>query len=815
MSFSLTDKADDSSKKTVIVPSLVLEIDGYDNVLNINTLKKYTRVGDVGLYVDGNWVIGETLTTKKDSKNYISMDGTSTSISQQLQQDKGGATSVTSIQIALIDFNEQMTRLISPYYELTDIMGREAYVYLGFKDDAFPEDYIVLFVGIIDEVTASGNIVLNISNAEQRKRQDIFLNIETELTSSINNSVTTIPVLDTTNFLTPVTGILTTYCKIDDEIIQYTGKTATELTGCTRARFDTIADSHDNDGSVSSFYRLQGNPKDLALQLMLSGPNEYYKEGISISNFVRSSAGVDSANSLFFAGVDVVTKYGFSIGDYLTTTGATNPANNFSLRAISNITYSLDGSIVTVNGAALVLEIGTSAVVKIKSQYNVLPDGLSMGGHQIDIDEFVRIYNLFNASLPNYDFYIIDTIKGKEFIDKEILYPANLFTLPKKGKVSLGFVGPPLAVSDLKSLNAKNITHPKSIKSRRSIGKYFYNTVIYKYNYDAVETDKPLTGYVLVDEDSKGRIQVGTKAIKIESKGMRNDSGTNAILDINARRLLKKYKNAAEMFNVSGFYGDLFNSDVGDVVLFGDESMPLVDTMRGVRGLVPRLCEISDKKMDIKTGKVDLTIVDTSYLVDGRYGIFSPSSIIGSGSTTTAIVITDSYGTTPPSVEKTKWAKYIGMNLLVRNIDWSTTYNTKLIGFDPADDYKMIVAPALGSAPTAGMIVDIAQYPNNSNADENKIYKTVFVFSDPNVDVVSGVSDTEFTIGAGDVSKFLIGAQIMLHNEDWSIVSPEVRVDEINANNIICNISLGFTPTSDFDVELIGFKDGGSAYRYI
>lgn len=814
MAVTLTTLANDSKNKTVVTPSLVLAIDGYSEVFTINTLKKYTRVGDVGLYVDGSWTLDGGLTNKVDAKNYISMDGTSNAINQQLQQDKGGATSVTSIQISLTDVNQEITRLISPSVELTDILGRECFVYLGFKDNAFPEDYIVLFVGVVDEVTTGSNVVLNISNPEQKKRQEIFISVETELTAAIDNAVTTIPVLDTSNFVLPVTNILTTYVKIDDEIIRYTGKTSTTLTGCTRAQFDTIAEAHDDEGSVASFYRLQGTPTDLAQQLMLSGPDEYYKEDIVVSNFIRAANGVDTPNALVFCGVDVVTRYGLTVGDFITTTGATNGANNFSLREISSISVDIEGSIVVMSGAALALEINTPALCKFKSKYNVLPDGLGMGGHQVDGDEFDRVFTLFNSSLPDYDFYLTESMNGKEFIDKELLYPANLFTLPKKGKTSLGFVSPPLAIANLVTLDASNLTDPDKIKSTRSIGKYFYNTVVYKYNYDAVETDKPLTGYVLVDEDSKTQIPVGTKAVKIESKGLRNVADTDAILSINARRLLAKYKNAAEMFKVSGFYGDTFSVDVGDVVLFGDEDMPLIDSKFGVRGLRPRLCEVVDKRMDIKSGKVDLTIVDTSYLIDGRYGIFSPSSIIGTGSTTSEIVITDSYGTTSPDIEKNKWVPYIGMNILIRNIDWSTTYDSKIIGFDPSDPYTMLISP-IGMAPTAGMIIDIAQYPSSTDSYLNRVYKNVFVFSDTSVDVTAGVSDTEFTIGAGDVSKFLVGAQIMLHNEDWSVTSPEVRVAEINGSNIVVNTGLGFTPTSVFNVELIGFKDGGNSYRYL
>lgn len=812
MAFTLTDPASAAASATVLKPNIVLEIDGYDYYFGVGSIKRYIRVGDPGLLVDGSWVIGG----KRNIENglpYISMDGTSSSISQQLNIDKGGATSVTSMQISLLDVNEFVTRLISPGVELTDVLGRECVVYLGFQDNVFPEDYITIFNGMIDEISPSGNIILNIANAEQMKRQDVFTAIQVELDGAITNSQTTITVSDATNLHLPVSGKLLTYVKINDEIIRYTGISGNDLTGCTRAQFGTIAVSAADGDSVSSFYRLQGSATDLALWLMLSGPNQYYKTGVDVDSFTVDINGSSlTSNSMFFNGIDMITRYGLVVGDQITVTGSSS--NNFTLRTITSITVSDIGTEVTVSGAALTLETSSSGKCSFSSQYNILPDGCGMGSHQVDVAEYQRVNRLLSNSIPTYDFYITDTIKAKEFIDQEVLYPANLFTLPKKGKTSIGFVAPPLAVANLPVLDSDGLTNPSAIKSKRSINRYFYNSVIYKYNYDAIETDKPLTGYILADNDSRAQIPVGTKAITISSKGMRNDSATSLILSINARRLLAKYKYAAEMFNVSGFYGKLFNVDVGDIVLFGDESMPLVDSKNGVRGLKPRLCEVVDKRMDIKTGKCDLVIVDTNYLVDGRYGIFSPSSIIGSGSTTSKIIITDSFGTAFPEIERNKWVSYIGMNLHIHSADWSTSYSSRLLGFNPSNPYEMIIEP-IAAAPISGWIVDISNYSSSADDNIDRVYKSVFCFADPKVDVVSGVSTTEFVVGGGDVSKFRVGAQIMLHNASWSSVSPDVRVLEINTNNIVVDKSLGFTPSSSYDVELIGFNDSGSSYRYL
>ena len=501
MAISLTDRAEDATNKTVIKPSLVLEIDGYESIFGIGNIVKYRRVGDVGLYVDGSWVVGDSsLTTDNSNSSYISIDGTTQSISQQLQQDKGGATSVTSIQISLIDKDEAITRLISPGFELTELLGQKCWVWLGFQDTAFPEDYIILFSGIIDEITAAGNITLNIAHPEQKKRQEIFVNIETSLNGAITDSATTITLDSTANLILPYSTEVYTYVKIDDEIIRYTGISGNNITGCTRAQFGTIAVAHSDDASVSSFYRLTASAIQMALKLMLSGPDTYYVTGIGIDNFVRSASGTDTANSIFIAGIDVETKYGLTVGDFITTTGATQSANNNSLLTVASISFTNDGSVITTSGGSLVLELNSGATASFKSKYNVWPDGLGLGGDQVDVAEYERLEDLFTSSLPTYDFYVTDTIKAKEFIDREVLYPANIYTLPRKGKISCGVVSPPLSIALLPHINKTNVTNPESIRIKRSLGKYFYNTIIYKYDFDAVETSLSTAGYIKVEE---------------------------------------------------------------------------------------------------------------------------------------------------------------------------------------------------------------------------------------------------------------------------------------------------------------------------
>lgn len=70
-----------------------------------------------------------------------------------------------------------------------------------------------------------------------------------DLNGAHNNSVTTITI--NTTALLKSSG----FVKIDDEVIRYTGKTSTTLTGCERASLGTVAASHADNAPVFAYYR--------------------------------------------------------------------------------------------------------------------------------------------------------------------------------------------------------------------------------------------------------------------------------------------------------------------------------------------------------------------------------------------------------------------------------------------------------------------------------------------------------------------------------------------------------------------------------
>lgn len=71
-----------------------------------------------------------------------------------------------------------------------------------------------------------------------------------DLNGTHSSSTTTINI-NTTSLLKPFG-----FVKIDDEIIRYTGKTATTLTGCERGALGTAAAAHNDNAAVFAYYRV-------------------------------------------------------------------------------------------------------------------------------------------------------------------------------------------------------------------------------------------------------------------------------------------------------------------------------------------------------------------------------------------------------------------------------------------------------------------------------------------------------------------------------------------------------------------------------
>lgn len=794
---------------TVKSPQLILEVDGLPTFSSL-PVQKIPRYGDDDLVYGMPGLVYGGLVGDPSILPYIDMSKSTNQISQQLLTDKGGFSSTTNFEIALVDKNQAVSQMISPGFLVDDVLGKKAKIYLSLEGVAHPQDSILFFSGIVTDITTNAGLIkLNIASNEKLKTQELFTKVSTDTTASITNSQTTINVVTTNGLLLPAdSGTLKTYVRIDDEIIEYTGFTSTQLTGCVRGQLGTIAAAHNSGTNVESFYRLQGNLRDLSLKLMLGGYSGGYVSNIPIIAF--NTYGADSAaNSVFIANYNIDQTLGLTSGDTLTIAGSTS--NNGSYPVLS-FTNTDSGAFIVVDGT-LVTEpaLGT---ISLTSKYNVLPAGASLGmtPDQVDIAQFERLYNQFSSQFFEYDFYIKDGVQGNDFINQQILYPSGAYAIPRKAKTSVGLTIPPLAQNGTKTLNEEFVAGASKIAVKRSVSKNFYNAVVYKYDPLALE-ERYTRGKIRQSADSTNRIKIANKPLVIQADGVRTSGNFDFIFQTQARRFLDRYQFACEYFDTEVLFSVGFDIEIGDTVIFDGRNLSVTDSTTGDRVFQPRLFEVQNKVYSLTGKTIKLTLVDTVYSLGVRYGVVSPASIVGAGSTTTRIQLTESYSDSLFNYQPaTKWLGYLGEKVLFHNKDWSYSEETRIDSFDPADPTVIIVSPALSVAPTSGLILDTIKYPNTTDANDSALQKAQHVFTTNQITITSGVDAFSFNVALIDASDIRPGALVQIHNDDYTIVSNRVTVLSVVGTLVTVDATLGLTPASGQFAEYFNFIDGGAPY---
>lgn len=911
MAYQLTPRAKQLLNRTNIEPNVVLCIDGYEFCFGAQITGVYAFIGQPGLEIGGGWNIGGIF-RDESVLDYISLDGTTTNITQQLDTDKGGASSTQTMKIRVVDFEGQVTRLISPGFDVDDILYRDCTVYLGFREGAFPDDYVDLFVGKIQLIeSGAGFVEFTIAHPEDLKRSEVFPKIETEVaipvdyksvtiqnlfyqqrgdvvgtveirylnspfigdtaTVSTSGNLITVQIesgvtkhrtikkaiegsLDasqlvsvkgvgdlaavaTATFITPLqvddvielesvegflesySPLVRTFCRIDDEIIEYTSidYDLNRLEGCTRAALNSFGSTHEIGAQASSFYVIgdgtgNSNAIDLALRIMLSGVGEYVS-GQGNIQFYNWDGVTNHPQGLLVTGLDLVREKNIREGDTITVSGSAIPGNNITGEIIGIEVEDL-GTVIYVDGASFAVEASSPAVISITSQYDVLPDGIGMSPKQVDIDRFLEIKRKFPSSLPTFQIYLKESMNVKDFIQKELFVPSAMYALPRKGKSSVGILAPPLYESDSKVLTLDNLKDPQKIKTSRSANKYFYNSVVTKYNQDSVE-DKYLNQSILLSATSTNRVKAPNRPLVVEAKGVRPGALNEAIIERNAKRYLDRYQFGAEWIPVEPDFKTGFSVEIGDSIVFGEPALQVSDTTGGDRNFRPRVFEVVNKDFDWRAGKVRLQIVDTNYSTGVRYGTWAPASEIVEKVGPNQLRVQNSFGS---DSESDKWLPYTNRTVRLRAPDYSASELVKFVQFDPADPFLVTVSPAITAPDLTGWIMDVPPY-DSLNAGNDSLYKAVHVFWNPTVPIVaSSVFSNYFEVAPGDVAKFWVGAPLRIRSADYSkdTKGKLLRVASIAGNVITMNDFTSILPDTDCVVDLIGFEsDNGAPYVWV
>ena len=808
MAQQLTERTQYQARQVNKTPNIVLKIEGIEEAFGSQDVFTFIRYGENSIRFGDDIVYGG-IVLDLVSQDAVDLTGSSTTITQQLVQDRGSVQSVTNLDIELQDPSGELTERINDETFTQDILGRSAEVAYMFQGGSYPEDSIVLLNGVITDLEyLPTTIKLKISHPVQFLRQRIAEPIQHELADDIDDIVTTIPVSG--QFLNPATDFRA-FVRINDEVIEYTSTTATNLLGATRGTQRTSPQAHENEDDVESFYMLEGTGIDIALKLLLSNPLGGSMETFTPDSFVDAREAGQIPNSFFVLRRNLVRELGVTAGDtYIIAAKPGTPAEPFIDQGVVQAVVNFD------SGTYVITETDTGSLpgdpedyfIDLRSQFDVWPFGLGLKPSQVDIEGFLRIQEIFSADFPQMEVYVKDAINATEFIANELMVPNGLYLIPKKGRVSLGRTSVPLTELGTIQLDEDTIVNPDRIKIKRGINKNFYNAVIYKYDIDSLE-DRFINNLAVISADSTQRIRFPNKPYVIEARGFRRlIGGTEGLIERQANAYLERYKfGAEEISNVQVPLGVGFNIDVGDTVIFGANNLNLSDSKSGSKSFGQRVMEVTNKRFPINGGAITLTLLDTQFSVAGRFGSISPSSFIQSASGN-QIVLKPSFGQSQFVGEVQKWQGQQRQKIKIRSQDFVHQFENFIVSLSGID--TIILRDPVPVEVEEDFILEIADY-DDVRRNRNK---SVFAYFNPSVEISSGSSETVFLVS--DASDLFEGATIYVRNEDYSNLSGEVTILQIDGLEITVSSPLGFVPESGDRIELVGFiEDNGQPYRII
>lgn len=805
-------------------------MDGAQTYFSVQTTKRLAHWGDPGLYWGLTDLVWGGVVTDPDSRSYILKDSNMT-IDQRIEPEQGrGSTSTMSF--SFLDKNGEVTRFFTPGQVVDEPLGRPLVkVKVGYADSTFPEDYFTVFRGFVSSIkSVATKTIIQLSDPNVKRRQQIFFQAKTTLSSGIDDTTTTIPATSTEDFYQEVLGPdgsydtgITPYIKIGDEFMSYGPSDVGESSfTVTRGARDTTAEAHNVDDEISAFLEIgPENPIDIALKIMLSGWEGPWKEDQEILSIQQTNTDLGIvANAIVLPlGVDGVDDLGITAGDYWTFSGSTEGNDGEKIvEGVQDLDGRLNALVTFTEDFANPEEDNTSLVASIRSKYDVYPVNASsrLTPEEVDISAFEEIRDtwFFDTEMQ---FLITQEAKGKDFIEKEIMLPLGAYSVTRRGKISMTITQPPVVDSNVQTLSIDNIIDPKTISVERATNNRRYFNEI-QYQYDITDSGNFQSKRIILDSESLSNISISS-VLPIDARGLKSSLQAENIIDSRGSFLINRYSNVALYLEckVNWKVGSVI--ETGNAVILRDEGeLKIANYATGERNLGTVIFEVISCKKDPKTGVVSLGLLSgTGFYAEDRYGTIAPSSlIVPSDCTTSQIKIQDSFGARFPGNEKKKWEPIIGELISVHSSDYGYEYIRTLTGFLSTDRYMATISPELPILPSDGWSIDVAPYPTDTSLTLQQQSKLFFASWSATVYVVSGISETEIEVYPSDIGNFLVGGSLFYRNTSYSVISTDSIIQDVDTiNNIVTVSAFDVFPSDGGWIEGLGFLDGTKSYVYV
>ncbi len=813
--------------------SLVLQIEGVDTLFGIANTYTVVRYGDPNLVYGLPGLVYGGLRINEAARPWIVLDSSLT-IQQRIEPEQGKAN-IATLTITLVDKDGLVSELIAPGIVAPELMmSKEVKVWLGFQQSSFPGDFLLAYRGYITQTICPPGIVkFQISDGTLKERQALFDIHTTFLLEAVDSSSTLLRVSSHTDFYQPILGpdgnydpTVNTYVRVDDEIMEYdeTGLVTPEEIQVTRGALGSTAVEHDIDATVTNAIRLGGGTGDnaitIALKLLLSGWNGPCEEDVSIQSFVYTYSDLGFiSNTFLLKNIDAQKDLGLTIGDYFYVTDATNPANNLSGQIIAFGDAQYSNQIVYTD-QVFTLENPTSAVCAFRSQFDTYPvgAGLKLRMRDVDVNSWIYIRDLYFTSNALMQFYFQEVEMGLDFIATKLLLPLRCYGVSRFGRISLSITKPPLpGQGKLVQLDWTNVLEPEKITVMRSANsRTFYNQIQIQYDKNPLTGNYQTIDYFL-DTNSYESFQM-KQTLPIEAPGIRSEFGGGNVSSNTGQALLGRYKDIALLIDLKVNWTAGSVIEVSDIVILKDDgNLKIMNFQTGKRNIGTQMFEVIDRKYNIMEGTVSLKLLGgLGFNVTSRFGLISPSTLIGSGSTSTVLSIIPSFGQTSIAAELLKWTPLFGNPIRVHSFDYATDAETVLIGLNATDPTKLDVSPALPFTPAVGDIIDIASYPTGTDPEENQALKALYAYITPTILILTVISETQFTVSVGDAANLTVGNLAIIRTFPyWERQSEEFTITDVTGTTVTISEPVEFI-VSDPDtyvLEGIGFHDGLGYYR--
>jgi len=229
-----------------------------------------------------------------------------------------------------------------------------------------------------------------------------------------------------------------------------------------------------------------------------------------------------------------------------------------------------------------------------------------------------------------FSFDIQERLVAKDFLEKEIFQPCNIYPIIKgDGTFDIKVFRPPFPddYGEVQSFDEDVIIGlPTWDENLNGV----INEIEFHYDYNSANDEYDSENYFLnaTSIDNRG---CGKKSLKIESKGIKTTKNGVEFITKRSERIFTRYASPPPIITIKTFFSRHL-SEVGDIVPVTHTKIPNLRTSS--RGITNHYMEIIKRNIDWVKGICKFTLLYTSF-TGKKYAILSPTGHITNATTNT------------------------------------------------------------------------------------------------------------------------------------------------------------------------------------